>query len=109
MGELKKLCRSLTKSFLGGVSRRNWGLPLPSHMSNPWIRSTSMFNEFLLAGLIILAFTGAAWLIEPYTGYQTIALLYLLLVVLVGLKLRRGPVLTVAVASAALWNFLFVS
>ena len=47
-------------------------------------------------------------MIEPFTGYQTVALLYLLLVVLLGLELSRGPVLTVAASSAALWNFLFV-
>ena len=108
MEEIKELFRLATKSFLVGLSQRNWGLPLLSHMSYPWSRSTSMFKEFLLAGLIIFAFTWAAWLVEPYTGYQTVALLYLLLVVVVGLKLRRGPTLIVAVTSAALWNYLFV-
>jgi two-component system, OmpR family, sensor histidine kinase KdpD len=72
------------------------------------IRSVSRINEFLLAGACIFALTGAAWFIEPFAGYQTVALLYLLLVVLLGLKLSRGPVLTVAASSAALWNFLFV-
>jgi two-component system sensor histidine kinase KdpD len=51
--------------------------------------------------------TGAVWLIEPFAGYQAVALLYLLLVVLLGLKLSRGPVLMVASSSAGLWNFLF--
>jgi two-component system sensor histidine kinase KdpD len=83
------------------------------HPSQPdlitrWIRSASSVNEFVLAGVLILALTAAAWLIEPFAGYQAVALLYLLLVVLVGLKLSRGPVLTVAASSAALWNFLFV-
>jgi len=82
--------------------------PSERDMNRRWIRSASIVNEFFLAGLFILAFTGAAWLVEPFTGYQTVALLYLLLVVLVGLKLSRGPVLTVAATSAALWNFLFV-
>ncbi|HEX6172971.1 MAG TPA: ATP-binding protein [Candidatus Binatia bacterium] len=68
----------------------------------------STVNEYFLAGLLILTFTVVAWLIEPFTGYQAVALLYLLLVVLLGLKLSRGPVLTVAVTSAVLWNFLFV-
>jgi two-component system sensor histidine kinase KdpD len=73
-----------------------------------WVRSASTINEYFFAGLLILTFTAFAWLIERFTGYQTVALLYLLLVVLVGLKLGRGPVLTVAASSAALWNFLFV-
>ena len=77
-------------------------------MIRRWVRSASTINEYFLAGLLLLTFTAGAWLIEPFTGYQTVALLYLLLVVLVGLKLSRGPVLTVAASSAALWNFLFV-
>jgi two-component system sensor histidine kinase KdpD len=82
--------------------------PSRCEMIRVWFRSASIVNEFLSAGLFILAFTAAAWVIEPFTGYQTVALLYLLLVVLLGLKLSRGPVLTVAATSAALWNFLFV-
>ena len=46
-------------------------------------------------------------MIEPFAGYQSVALLYLLLLS-VGSKLSRGPVLTLATLSAALWNFLFV-
>ena len=82
--------------------------PSKRDMNRGWIRSAPIVDEFLLAGFLILAFTGAAWLVEPFTGYQTVALLYLLLVVLLGLKLSRGPVLTAAATSAALWNFLFV-
>ena len=72
------------------------------------MQSSLPVNEFLLGGFSILALTGAAWLLQPFTGYQTVALLYLLLVVAVGLKLSRGPVLTVAATSVVLWNFLFV-
>jgi two-component system, OmpR family, sensor histidine kinase KdpD len=77
-------------------------------MIQRWMRSTSTVNGYLLAGLLILTFTAVAWLVEPFAGYQTVALLYLLMVVLLGLKLSRGPVLTAAVSSAVLWNFLFV-
>lgn len=65
-------------------------------------------NEFVLAGIFVALVTAVSFLIEPFTGYLSIALLYLLLVVAVGLRLRRGPVLTVAAASALLWNFLFI-
>lgn len=77
-------------------------------MSGRWIQSAPPVHEFLLAGISILALTGVAWLLQPFTGYQTVALLYLLLVVALGLKLSRGPVLAVAATSAILWNFLFV-
>jgi two-component system, OmpR family, sensor histidine kinase KdpD len=73
-----------------------------------WILSASLIKEFSLAAALILVLTGAAWFIEPFAGYQTVALFYLLLVVLLGLTLSRGPVLSVAASSAVLWNFLFV-
>jgi two-component system sensor histidine kinase KdpD len=76
--------------------------------SGRWIQSVLPVHEFLLAGISIVALTGTAWLLQPFTGYQTVALLYLLLVVALGLKLSRGPVLAVAATSAILWNFLFV-
>lgn len=65
-------------------------------------------NEYLLAAIAIFAVTGAAWLIQPFTGYQSVALFYLLLVVSTGLRLSRAPVVSVAAISAVLWNFLFV-
>lgn len=72
------------------------------------LQDTTPVREFLLAAVSIALVTGVALLLAPFTGYQAIALLYLLLVVAVGLKLSRGPVLTVAASSALLWNFVFV-
>ena len=43
-----------------------------------------------------------------YTGYSSIALFYLLAVVLAGTRLRRGPTLFLAALSAVLWDFVFV-
>jgi two-component system sensor histidine kinase KdpD len=65
-------------------------------------------REFFIAGVFIALVTGGAVMIAPFTGYQSIALLYLLLVVAVGLKLSREPALAVAASSALLWNLLFV-
>ena len=50
--------------------------------------------------------TGASFALQPITGHAAVALLYLLLVVIAGLTLRRGPVLFVATSSALLWDFL---
>jgi two-component system, OmpR family, sensor histidine kinase KdpD len=72
------------------------------------MRPALRVNEFVLAGISIIALTGAAWLFQPFTGYQSVALIYLLLIVAMGLKLSRAPVLTAAATSAVLWNFLFV-
>jgi two-component system, OmpR family, sensor histidine kinase KdpD len=90
------------------MDARSQEQPSQTGLMTGGIRSAASANEFFFAGILILAWTGAAWLIEPFAGYQSVALLYLLLVVLVGLKLSRGPVLTLATLSAALWNFLFV-
>jgi two-component system sensor histidine kinase KdpD len=70
--------------------------------------STASASEYLAAGMATALVTGAGLLVESFIGYPSIALLYLLLVVAVGFKLDRGPVLMVAAASALLWNFLFV-
>ncbi|MBI2986459.1 MAG: DUF4118 domain-containing protein [Deltaproteobacteria bacterium] len=72
------------------------------------LRTATPIHEFFLAAVAIALVTGAALLLVPFTGYQATALLYLLLVVAVGLKLGRGPVLAVAAISALLWNFLFI-
>ena len=72
------------------------------------VPSATRINEFLIAGVSILVVTGIAWLLQRFAGYQTVALLYLLLVVATGLELSRAPVLVVAGLSALLWNFLFV-
>jgi two-component system sensor histidine kinase KdpD len=71
------------------------------------LRSAAPMSEFILAGAATILLTAGAWLIEPATGYQSIALLYLLLVVALSLRVSRGPVLAVAASSAVLWNFLF--
>jgi two-component system sensor histidine kinase KdpD len=69
--------------------------------------SSAPAREFLLAVISTALVTGAALIVEPFIGYASVALLYLLLVVAAGFKLNRGPVLLVAAASALLWNFLF--
>lgn len=65
-------------------------------------------NEYVLAAISVALVTAASFLLEPITGYLAVALLYLLLVVALGLRLQRGPVLTAAAVSALLWNFIFI-
>src|SRR5262245_66636335 len=52
--------------------------------------------------------TRALFIVEGLIGYRAIALFYLLLVVVLGMKLRRGPVLLVAVSSGLVWDFFFI-
>ncbi|HEX9443180.1 MAG TPA: DUF4118 domain-containing protein, partial [Candidatus Binatia bacterium] len=83
------------KSSPGGESRQGRLSPLFSLAGLP--------QAALLTALV----TVAGLFLEPYIGYQAIALLYILLVVAVAIRLSMAPVLAVAAGSALLWNFLF--
>ncbi|HEY2987335.1 MAG TPA: DUF4118 domain-containing protein, partial [Candidatus Binatia bacterium] len=65
-------------------------------------------NQYLIAAIFVALVTALSFFVAPFTGYLSVALVYLLLVVAVGLRLGRGAVLTVAATSALLWNFLFI-
>jgi two-component system sensor histidine kinase KdpD len=82
-------------------------VPQKKHFTRVLVPSALPMGEFFTAGAVTLLVTGLAWLVEPITGYQSVALLYLLLVVALGLRVSRGPVLAVAAISALLWNLLF--
>src|SRR6516164_8854449 len=64
--------------------------------------------EYVAAIYATALVTGACFIVEGLIGYRAIALLYLLLVVVLGMKLRRGPVLLVAVSSGWVWDFFFI-
>src|SRR5262249_52406561 len=64
--------------------------------------------EYVIAVISTVLVTGASYIVEGVIGYRAIALLYLLLVVVLGMKLRRGPVLLVALSSGLVWDFFFI-
>jgi two-component system, OmpR family, sensor histidine kinase KdpD len=65
-------------------------------------------NEYTLAICLTALVTGALLALDALIGYRAAALLYLLLVVFVGMKLQRGPVLLVAASSGLVWDFFFI-
>lgn len=65
-------------------------------------------RQYIIAVAGVVLITLFCWLLTRITGYATIALVYLLGVVLAGLTLSWGPVLLVAALSALAWNFLFI-
>jgi two-component system, OmpR family, sensor histidine kinase KdpD len=71
-------------------------------------RQVTPSNEYALAICLTALVTGASLALEALIGYRAVALLYLLLVVFVGMKLRRGPVLLVAGSSGLVWDFFFI-
>lgn len=65
-------------------------------------------NEYVTALAGVIALTAVCWFLAPMLGYEAIALVYLLGVLLAGMVLERSPVLLSAGLSAILWNFLFI-
>jgi two-component system sensor histidine kinase KdpD len=57
---------------------------------------------------IAAAVTALGLMLQPWIGYWSVALIYLLSVTVAGTFLRRGPTLLLAGLSAVLWNFLFI-
>ena len=57
---------------------------------------------------VTFAVASVCWLLLPLTGYTFVALVFLLAVVFAALKLRRGPVLLMAAASALAWDYYFI-
>src|SRR5262249_60310600 len=71
-------------------------------------RSVTVVREYLIAITFVALVTALGLAIEPVIGHVPVALLYLLLVVVLGMKLRRGRVLLVAVSSGLVWDFFFI-
>lgn len=93
----------LTLSFQGGRLR------LLMQKWSPNLRISPLsIREIAYAAAAVAATTVISLLVIPVTGYVTVALLYLLLVVFAGLNFTRWTVLFVAAACALLWNFLFI-
>jgi two-component system sensor histidine kinase KdpD len=57
---------------------------------------------------LLFVLASACWVLLPYTGSSFSALVFLLTVVLAGVRWHRGPVLMMAVMSALVWNFFFI-
>src|SRR5262245_55034776 len=71
-------------------------------------RSVTAAREYLIAITSAALVTALGLAIEPVIGHVPVAPLYFLLVVVLGMKLRRGPVLLVAVSSGLVWDFFFI-
>ncbi|PWU16563.1 MAG: hypothetical protein C5B50_13285 [Verrucomicrobia bacterium] len=66
------------------------------------------WQHYILAFTVVLGITLPALLIKPLIGYRSIALIYLLGVVVTALFVGRGPTLLAAAASALFWDFFFL-
>lgn len=80
----------------------------PSTLLARPVVENSPLSEFGEVGGALAIVTAAGWFISPHTGYLTVGFFYLLAVILLSLRVGRGPVLAAGVASALLWNYLFI-
>jgi two-component system sensor histidine kinase KdpD len=81
----------------------------------PWLRplATPRFEAGVARGYgVALGFvagaTGLNAVLQQWLGYQSLALIYLLSVVVLAMFVGRGPTLLAATLTALLWNFCFV-
>lgn len=77
---------------------------IPSRKSVP----EHVVAQFSWGLVIMFVLASACWALLPYTGSMLPALVFLLAIVLAGTRWNRGPVLAMAVASALVWNFIFI-
>ena len=68
----------------------------------------SNFSEYLLVAGIILVASFLCKLWAGFLGYQTVALILLLIVSLLPLKFGRGPILLAAIMCPIIWDYFFV-
>lgn len=69
---------------------------------------SSSIKEYIISFFTVSIITILNLFIVPFTGYWTIALIYLLCISLTALFVGRGAVLFSAALSALLWNYLFI-
>ena len=65
------------------------------------------WRQYVLASLVFAATTLLSFYMQEWVGYQAIALIYLLSVVLLALFINRGATFFGTVLTAAGWNFFF--
>jgi len=65
-------------------------------------------TEWVQAAGIVALTTALGMLVERWAGYRSVALLYLLAVVLAAFRLGRWQVFATATLGALAWNFLFI-
>jgi two-component system, OmpR family, sensor histidine kinase KdpD len=73
------------------------------------MRATSSVNSYVTALLVVGVCTAANWLLSSWLATTNLAMVYLLGIVLVAVRLDRGPSITAAIASVLAFDFLFVS
>lgn len=65
-------------------------------------------HEYLEVFAALAGLTGVSWFAVDHIGYLAVGLLFLLATIALSLRVGRRPVLVAGLASALIWNFLFI-
>jgi two-component system sensor histidine kinase KdpD len=65
------------------------------------------WKQYAIAVVTFVFVSLLNWWLQRWIGYQAIALVYLLSIVLLALTLNRGPIFLATILTAGGWNFLF--
>lgn len=65
-------------------------------------------GQFSWGLTILFVLASACWALLPYTGHHFSALVFLMALVLAGVRWNRGPVLAMAILGALVWNYFFI-
>lgn len=87
------------------VPAETGGRPLSFADFDHELRSGAVEYGGVLGAVALVTLAGA---LLPGNYYLAVGLVYLLLVILLSLRVGRGPVLVAGVLSAVTWNFLFI-
>ncbi len=102
VGRLLEESGSLDVFVVSGssVSEKGKSFTLPVRKSG--------FAQYVMSACIVFAVALVCYPISEYAGYQSIALILLLVVSLLPLIMGPGPVLLAALLSPVIWNYFFV-
>jgi two-component system, OmpR family, sensor histidine kinase KdpD len=95
---IAKVAGGLLQSFVQVILKLN---KLSISLLPPW-------RQYLLAFVVFTLVTALNFLMQKWVGYQAIALVYLLSVVLLALVINQGATLLGTFLTAFGWNFFFV-
>jgi len=68
----------------------------------------SKLQQYLISLIATLSVSAACYIVSPYIGYITVALLLLFTVSILSVILSMFPVLLAAILSALIWDFFFI-
>jgi two-component system sensor histidine kinase KdpD len=80
----------------------------PAEVPNLDFLAGDWIMESLMGLYVVTAITALSWIIKSFAGYWTIALLYLLAVILLATRFSRRAIFITAALSALTWDFLFI-